>query len=202
MKTIKERYEEELVKFKEQVQDMIKHTFDTDKQIEPVLFALIIKENELSIALLAGIGKFFVNDDLKLKAAEVMRNFNKEFKPIATAFVCEGRATVLEENKATPYVNSEGELKDPMTEAMKDEDNKKDVLMFMFETHDKESSIGYEVKRNPADPIDITLEKMIDIEWELKKEELVGGVMSNLLKENYDEFAEMNNQLNQKHNLN
>jgi hypothetical protein len=74
--------------------------------------------------------------------------------------------------------------------------------MFTFETYDKEASVHYEIKRNPIDSDDVTLEKILDLDWLPKKENHVSGLMTDLLEENYSEFAQMIQKLKSKENLN
>lgn len=203
IKTIKEQYEEELVLFKTNVQEMAKDMFTHSNELAPLLFALVIKEDKLVVAVLGGLGSLFVSKEGKMAAAKIMREFNKEMKPVATAFVCEGWAKIVNVDDAKPYVNAEGELVDPLMQRPSEAKNKKEVLMFMFETHDKESAVNYEIKRNPGDPTDVKLEKLMDADWASKKEGHVGGIMADLLEENYSEFAQMiKNRVTGKENLN
>ena len=204
VKTIKEQFEEELVLFKKNVQLMVQDMFNQAGEVEPMLFALIIPEdqNKLTIAVLRGIEPLFMNAEGKQAAAAIMRKFNQEMKPVATAFVCEGWAKMVDKDAVTPYVNSEGQLVDPLMERPAEAKDKKEVLMFMFETFDREASVHYEIKRNEADPADVKLEKIMDREWASKKEGFVGGIMADLLTDNYDHFAQQMQRINNKENLN
>lgn len=202
VKTIREQFEEELVLFKTNVQLMVKDIFTTEKTIEPMLFTLIIKEDKLVVAILGGMGAFFNSDEGKMAAAQVMRKFNKEMKPLATAFVCEGWARILNIEDTKSYVNADGDLVDPLNIRPSQADDKKEVLMFMFETYDKEASVHYEIKRKPYDEEDAELHKVMDMDWASKKEGHVGGIMADLLQDNYDVFAQMIKNINNKENLN
>jgi hypothetical protein len=202
VKTINEWYNEELINFKNNVQEMVKEIFNETKQIEPLAFALIIKENELKISVLSGLGKFFYNPDGKVMAAEVMRKFNKETKPIAIAFVCEAWAKILDIDDAKPYVNADGILVNPLDERPSLAKDKKEIIMFTFETFDKEASVHYEINRNAYDENDVKIKKFLDLDWLPKKENHVNGLMTDLLEENYSEFAQMIKKLNNKENLN
>jgi hypothetical protein len=64
VKTINEQYNEALVKFKDNIQEMVKDIFSTDKRIDPTAFALTFKEDRTTISMLAGIGKLF-NSSIK-----------------------------------------------------------------------------------------------------------------------------------------
>lgn len=202
VKTINEQYNEELVKFKDNIQEMVKDIFSADKRIDPTAFALTFKEDRTVISVLAGIGQLFNSPEGKILAAETMRKFNKEIKPIATAFVSEGWAKIINIEDAKPYVNDDGVLVNPLEERPSLAKDKKEIIMFTFETYDKEASTHYEIKRNPIDSDDVTLEKILDIDWLPKKENHVSGLMTDLLEENYSEFAQMIQKLKSKENLN
>lgn len=202
VKTINEQYNEALVKFKDNIQEMVKDIFSTDKRIDPTAFALTFKEDRTTISMLAGIGKLFNSPEGKILAAETMRKFNKEIKPIATAFVCEGWGKIINIEDAKPYVNADGDLVNPLEERPSLAKDKKEIIMFTFETYDKEASVHYEIKRNPIDSDDVTLEKILDLDWLPKKENHVSGLMTDLLEENYSEFAQMIQKLKSKENLN
>lgn len=202
VKTIREQFEEELVLFKKNVQIMVKDMFEAEKEVPPLMFALIIKEDKLTVAILGGIGQLFVSPEGKMVAAKIMREFNKEMKPVATAFVCEGWARILDIKDTAPYVNADGDLVDSLNKRPSESEDKKEVLMFMFETYDKEASVHYEIKRKPYEHDDAELHKVMDIDWAPKKEGHVDGLMADLLQDNYDVFAQMIKNINNKENLN
>jgi hypothetical protein len=201
IKTAKEQFQEDLENFKEAVQEMAKLMIKEHQDIEPTLFLLKVENTSVKIGLVQGLGEFFMSDKAKTFAAHIMKEVNKELKPLAICFVCIGHITKLDLDSATPYVNPEGELVDPLDEAIKEKKDRYEGLVFIFETYDKESSVHYKLVRNVISG-ELELEKTLDVEWALKTEDRVGGLMSDLLPDNYDLYAEMINNLNNKENLN
>ena len=64
--------------------------FEETGSVDPVLFALVFKDNKFGVAVLGGLEQFFISDKGKEAVAVLMRKFNEETKALATAFASEG----------------------------------------------------------------------------------------------------------------
>jgi len=181
MKNIKVNLKEELEGFKEQIVELIHETFDNDGEVKPTMFALIIHNDKLHIALLAGLAELFVSEKGKDIAADVIKDFTKDIKPMAIAFVSEGWMVESEIN-----INAS------------ESTARKEIIMINFETYDKESSVFLEILR---DKTQASLKLIHDLDW--RKKEKNSSRFSNLLEENYSELAQwVSKQLESKHNWN
>ena len=193
MKTIEEFYNEEIQSFKEQVVMMVKSMLDEFGGIEPIMLALIIKDGKVSLAILNGLAEMFTGDDeSKERAAQVMRKFNTEMKPIVIAFASEAYITTAPEGKTV--IDDDGVyLDDSFRPSVNPES--KDCLMISFETFKEEGIMYWEMIKMG----DITeLELIEDLELHPKSQNTASGVLTNLLEENYSELAELikNNNIN------
>ena len=52
--------------------------FEETGSVDPVLFALVFKDNKFGIAILGGLEQFFISEKGKEAAAELMKKFNEE----------------------------------------------------------------------------------------------------------------------------
>ena len=198
MRTLKEEYKKKINDFRDDVEEMVKHRFMNDKVIHPVVFGLVIKEDKLVMTVLVGLGELFSSEDGKEQAADVIRQMNKEIKPVALAFVSEGWMAAVK--KEEEILDKKGKY---ISEAHMPRNNpdKKEVLMMMFETHDEEAGVFLEIKRIGEL---VELEDMKDgqKDWKPKSEQFKGR-FSNLLQENYNEINQILEKiLNKKETLN
>lgn len=197
MKTIEEFYNDEIKKFKEQVSDMIFKAYNESGVIEPVLFALIIKDGVTTLGILGGLEQLFVgNEELKEKAAEVIKKFNKEFKPIAIAFASEAYVLTAPVNKTV--IDEDGVYLDDSFRPSVNPDSKECVVI-NFETA-KEQGIMYWEIIKIGDLKDLSL--IQDLKLEPKTESEALGILSNLLEENYSEVTELAKKANINFNTN
>jgi hypothetical protein len=183
MKTIQEEYKEALKTFREHTVELTTKIFEDKGELtEPLVFALIIKDKKVTMGMLAGLGKLFGSELGKEAAVEVIRKLSEEVKPIALAFCCEGYASVQRRKDGE---TTEDFLKSGWIKPSQDPD-KKEVLFFTFETFDKAAGTYLEIVRSKGN---IDLKPMHDIDWEDKNQSTVGGKFTNLLQDNYSEFA-------------
>ena len=199
VKTIQERYKEELDRFKRGIIEMTKTAFHENGGVNPVMYALVIKEDKLIISVLQGLWELFNTQPEKHKAVEIMKQFNAELKPIAIAFVSEGWAKVVGEEEMKNMFDKDGNYLDPnMRPSLSEE--KIEVIMLHFETHDQ-SAVEY-VKIN-RDVYPVALEDFEGYDWKSKDEELIDGLFTDLLQENYSEMNQwLEKELSKKYNQN
>lgn len=199
VKTIQERYKEELDRFKNGIIEMTKTAFHENGGVNPVMYALVIKEDKLIISVLQGLWELFNTQSEKHKAVEIMKQFNAEMKPIAIAFVSEGWAKIVGEEEMKNMFDEYGNYIDPgMRPSLSEE--KIEVIMLHFETHDQ-SAVEY-VKIN-RDVYPVKLEDFEGYDWKSKDEELIDGLFTDLLQENYSEMNQwLEKELSKKYNQN
>lgn len=186
MKTIQETYESAIDDFRQEITEMtIKAFNDNNKSLaEPIVFALMIKDKEINLAVLAGLGPLFASPEGKDKAAEVIKSFGKTTKPIAIGFACEGYASTypLDELGDRPdQIHNIGKPQHPKK-------IKKEMLFVSVETHNKECSEFLEIVRDTSN---VKLVPAMKSDWTQKSESNIKGRFSDLLQNNYSEFARM-----------
>ena len=186
MKTIQEFYNKEIENFKEQVVMMVKDMVNEFGGVDPIMMALVIKDNKVSIAVLGGLTELFSGDDeMKLKAAELMREFNKELKPMAIAFASEAYIATAPIGKTV--IDDDGVYLDDSFRPSVNPDSK-ECLMISFETFKHEGVMYWEMIKMG----DVTDLKLIeDLNLQPKADKNASGVLTNLLEENYSELAEL-----------
>ena len=129
--TLQEKYNEKINHFKEMIIDMIDHTFKNEGYIAPVVFALIEKEGETGIAILGDLNEFMKNDSSKDNITKMIKQLNKELKPIATALVTEAWMSVYSGKKSP--LDKDGNYKEGIVKPSEDP-NKIEIVMITFET--------------------------------------------------------------------
>jgi hypothetical protein len=186
MKTIQEFYNKEIENFKEQVVMMVKDMVNEFGGVDPIMMALVIKDNKVSIAVLGGLTELFSGDDeMKLKAAELMREFNKELKPMAIAFASEAYIATAPIGKTV--IDDDGVYLDDSFRPSVNPDSK-ECLMISFETFKDEGVMYWEMIKMG----DVTDLKLIeDLNLQPKADKNASGVLTNLLEENYSELAKL-----------
>jgi len=186
MKTIQEFYNKEIENFKEQVVMMVKDMVNEFGGVDPIMMALVIKDNKVSIAVLGGLTQLFSGDDeMKLKAAELMREFNKELKPMAIAFASEAYIATAPIGKNV--IDDDGVYLDDSFRPSVNPDSK-ECLMISFETFKDEGVMYWEMIKMG----DVTDLKLIeDLNLQPKADKNASGVLTNVLEENYSELAEL-----------
>lgn len=186
MKTIQEFYNKEIENFKEQVVMMVKDMVNEFGGVDPIMMALVIKDNKVSIAVLGGLTQLFSGDDeMKLKAAELMREFNKELKPMAIAFASEAYIATAPIGKTV--IDDDGVYLDDSFRPSVNPDSK-ECLMISFETFKHEGVMYWEMIKMG----DVTDLKLIeDLNLQPKADKNASGVLTNLLEENYSELADL-----------
>lgn len=184
MKTIQEKFTEAINNFREEITQMVLKVFnDNNKQLgEPLVFALILKDKKVDLALLAGLGPLFASNEGKDKAAEIIKSFGKSIKPIAIGFASEGYASTypLEDHNVDRVVNAHMQ-RHP-------EKIKKEILFITVETHDKECSTFLEIERKGDN---VNLSPLHSMDWTSKDESNSKGRFVGLLEDNYSEFAKI-----------
>ena len=197
MKTIQEFYTEEIQKFKDQTVYMVKDLIEKNGSIDPTLIALVIKEENLTIAILEGLGQMFGDDGSKEQAVKMIKEFNKEIKPIAIAFISEAYILEIPENKTA--IDDDGTYLDDTYRPSVNPDSK-DCVIMSLETFDKEGLMYWELIKM-GDVTDLVL--VHDLELSSKKvESKAKGLLADLLNENYSELAELTKKSNNNFNLN
>lgn len=188
-------FSEELDGFKEEVVKNVTATFKEFGSLEPVLFGLVPNGDKLNIVLLSGLGTLFINSEGKDAAAAVIRDFNKEVKPIAIALASEGY--MAQYNSVNEVLDDEGNFINPDYRPANDP-NAVEVIAINFETFNKECHAYFAINRD-KEAADVQLFHSTD--WVDKSDK--EGRLSNLLQENYSEVAQwLNEILSKKHNLN
>tara|TARA_B110000503_G_C7132385_1_gene407352 strand:- start:1007 stop:1612 length:606 start_codon:yes stop_codon:yes gene_type:complete len=199
VKTIQERYEEELERFKYGIIEMVKETFHDNGGINPIMYALVIKDDKLIVSVLQNLHTLFNTDSEKQKAVEIIKEFNAEMKPIAIAFVSEGWAKILSDSEMNNIFDESGNYIDPSMRPGLSED-KIEVIMIHFETYDQ-CAINY-IKVN-RDVYPVELEDFESQDWTAKEDAMIDGMFTDLLQENYSEMNQwLEKELKQKHNWN
>ena len=185
MKTIQEIYNEEINNFKEQVATMVQGMLKEFGIVEPILIALAIKDDKTVVAILGGLAQLFTGDEeMKEKAAELIREFNKEIKPIAIAFASEAYVLVAPAGKTV--IDDDGVYLDDSFKPSVNPDSKECVII-SFETAKEEGIMYWEI----IEMGDLKELKLVqDLELQPKSKN-TNGVLTNLLEENYGELAEM-----------
>jgi hypothetical protein len=153
--------------------------------IEPVLFALVFKENRFNIAVLGGLEKFFISPDGKEAAAIIMRKFNDETKPLAIAFASEGWMSSYAKDDSP--VDEQGFFKEDVVKPSKDP-KRKEVVNISFETYNKSAFSCWEIDRAEKDPR--LVETTFNMPWGGKNES-VKGIFMDLLRENHDHVSKL-----------
>ena len=177
MKTIQEFYNKEIENFKEQVVMMVKDMVNEFGGVDPIMMALVIKDNKVSIAVLGGLTQLFSGDDeMKLKAAELMREFNKELKPMAIAFASEAYIATAPIGKTV--IDDDGVYLDDSFRPSVNPDSK-ECLIISFETFKHEGVMYWEMIKMG----DVTDLKLIeDLNLQPKADKNASGVLTNLLQ--------------------
>ena len=178
-------YEKEIESFRLETSRVVKAMFEETGSVDPVLFALVFKDNKFGVAVLGGLEQFFISDKGKEAVAVLMRKFNEETKALATAFASEGWMSVFE--KGDYPVDEEGYYTNPNMRPSLDP-KRKEVLNISFETHDKKAFECWEVVRKDDEA---SLEETTySLGWEPKTDDTRGTFMD-LLKENYDHISKL-----------
>jgi hypothetical protein len=176
--------------FRSEISHMVQRMFKEQGVIEPVLFALVFKENRFNIAVLGGLEKFFISPDGKEAAAIIMRKFNDETKPLAIAFASEGWMSSYAKDDSP--VDEQGFFKEDVVKPSKDP-KRKEVVNISFETYNKSAFNCWEISRK--DNIATLVETTYNMEWGAKNENLT-GVFMDLLRENHDHIANLLKEIN------
>lgn len=178
-------YEKEIETFRLETSRVVKAMFEETGSVDPVLFALVFKDNKFGIAILGGLEQFFISEKGKEAAAELMKKFNEETKALATAFASEGWMSIFE--KGDYPIDNDGFYKNPEMRPSLDP-QRKEVVNIAFETHDKKAFECWEVVRNEDDAT--LIDTTYSLGWEPKTDDTRGTFMD-LLKENYDHISKL-----------
>ena len=187
MKTIQEEIQEHVVEFKNEITRVVIKRFNEDKEITPIVFALILEDKKPKIGILAGLERFFSDPDSKNIAAQLIKESSNVIKPIAIAFICEGwGASYHKDEDISKIIDQNGNYIDESV-TPKNNPNRKEILFMSFETYDQKAAVMMEIVR---DGEEVSLKEMSNNDWEPKKEEKYKGKFADLLKENYSAMAE------------
>lgn len=188
MKTIKEYLDEYLVMFKDEVVKSVSETYSEDLNLEPVVFALIPKDGKMVVSILAGIGQYLMSDESSDEGLQIIRDFNKELKPVSIAFAAEGLMVMPSAPDGT--IN----IEDGPWE------QKVDVIFICFETFNQECNVIFHILKDGDKKY---LSEPFIGNWEDKIPDNPKSKFANLLEENYSELAIwVNKQMKEKFNLN
>lgn len=185
MKTIEETFAEYLKEFKTNIVKAVLGMFEQDKGVQPVVFGLVIHENKPALAVLQGLAELFDSDEGKEQAARIIREASTTIKPLALCFVSEGWISEKAFSDYESVVDKDGNYREGVVRPA-DDPNRKEIIMMLFETHDKEAFVHFEMIR---DGEEVTLQERLNVDWEPKKGNVKGRFM-NLLGENYAELAQ------------
>lgn len=184
MKTIEEIFMDHVQDFKKNIVHAATERFKDEKGLEPVVFALVMHEGKPALAILEGLAQFFTSDENKELAAEVIKEHTSKIKPLALCFLSEGWVSEKPLTEYDSVIDKDGNYREGVIRPI-DDPNRKEVLLLMFETHDKEAFVQFDMIRNDDDVI---LKETTNTDWELKKHKK--GRFANLLQENYEELAQ------------
>lgn len=175
--------------FKSEISDIVQRMFADQGELQPTLFALVYKNGSFGIAILGGLEQFFISDDGKEAAAMMMRKFNQEAKPVATAFVSEGWMSTF--GKDAEILDEDGNYKEGVVRPSKDP-KRKEVISINFETYNKKAFVCWEIEREGEASL---IETDYSLGWEAKASNF-NGRFSSLLEENYSYVAELLKEIN------
>lgn len=176
--------------FKSDIAKIAKGMFEEQGELRPTLFALVYKNNEFGIAVLGGLEQFFSSDKDKEVAALMMKKFNQQAKPIATAFVSEGWMTSFDKDEKIH--DEDGNYVEGIVRPSKDP-RRKEVITINFETYNKKAFTCWEIKRNGEEAS--LVETTYGTEWEAK-DSTFAGRFAGLLEENYSYVADLVKEIN------
>lgn len=186
MKTAQEIFTKEVNEFTDQVTNVVKGIFQDNQKINPIVFALVTKENgELAIAVLDGLGEFFTSPNGKDKAAEIIKHVGKQLKPLCIAFISEAWAAAKSLDEYHKFVDENGNFRDGVPSPSEDP-NKVEVLMIHIETFDKERFKYWSITEKDGQR-ELKETDMFQ-DW-TEKSGKGRGRFSNLLEENHSEWA-------------
>jgi hypothetical protein len=182
--------DKEIEIFRSEIAEVVQKIFEEQGAVDPVLFALVFKENQFSVAILGGLEKFFISPEGKEAAAIMMRKFNDEARPLAIAFASEGWMSVLPKDE--DIVDEDGFFKKDVTRPSKDP-QRKEVVNISFETYNKSAFSCWEIDRAEKDPR--LVETTFNMPWGGKNES-VKGIFMDLLRENHDHVSKLLKDIN------
>lgn len=188
MKTIQEEYKERLEHFRKDINDLITAGFKETQKVPPLAFAMIRKNGKWAIVIMAGLEGLFANDIEKDLAAELIKKMQKDIKPLAIAFVSEAWISMTKDKNLDDVLDQNGNYRDEKFKPVNDP-NRKEVVMISFETFDKQIIDTWEIVRDGKNAKLTTL-NISDNKWQKKDPDHKHGRFSNLLTENYSEFAQ------------
>lgn len=170
---IQDIYQQELEKFENNVISTVKTMFEEDEEVAPVVFALVRKGKDFGFTVLGGLEQLFISESGKDMAAEIIKRFSKEMKPLAIAFASEAWMSEIPKGE---------ELKGKPSE----DPQRKEILHIAFESYDQTAFKCWEIERKE----EVSLKpKDISHTWKEKNPQSLQGRFMNLLEENYSEFA-------------
>lgn len=187
MKTINEEIEEELNDFKTKVTKMITSRFKEDHEIGPVVFMLALKDKKWQMGVVGGLEQLFDSDQGKEMAADLLKEANKEMKPLATAFSSEGWMVESTRDKSHELMDDNGRMKvRPM-----DHPDRVEMLFISFETHNKQCMLTWKIVREDGkDPYLDPIHKDMLTNWVDKTDDNMKGRFTGLLQNNYSEIVQ------------
>jgi len=199
MLTVQEEYQKSIDEFKDIVISMVVAKFKDEGEVTPVVFGLCKVGDKHQIAVLLGLHQFFQKDVDKEAAAEIIKQFSKELKPLAICYISECWMTKYDLNEEP--VDKDGNYKEDTLKPSQ-HPNRQEVLILKFETHDKECNIMYEIVRKD-NKVDLTTSTVSQLDWENKPKTYTRGLFDDLLKDNYSEYAQgLQETLKNKTNMN
>jgi hypothetical protein len=164
--------EKEVKKFHKQCKSLGQTLMENHNEV-PMTVAVLTQSKgmEFSIGVVPTVG-FLYDTENKEPFVDAMKQVINLTKPVAIAFISE--AWMVKKAKNDTY-----DFNIPVSK----QEDRKEVLMVQIETYKDTSLTVYDIIR---DGDDVSLE--LDMEETKISKENVGGMFSNMLKENYEQF--------------
>ena len=186
-----EKYQEAIENFKKESVGLVQHLFETTKELQPMVAALMLVDNKPTHCILVGLERFFKDDASKELLKPALEEICKTHTIIALCIACEGWALKVSTDDPN-VINEDGTYKEGFVRPT-DSPNRVEVLNLIYETFDQYSNVMWEIERKDA----AELVNKTDIEWSTKDHSKTVGKFSNLLHDGYKDFLEsLGNELN------
>lgn len=176
------QFNEEVNLFKEEVINLTTKIFESNKEITPILFNFLYKEDseKQPIGVIGGFHHLIIDEKSKKEVALSLRKMVEKIKPIAVAFISEGYAL---KGKEEDFKDIEKYLE---TKSISEHPNRKEVIVINIETHDQECIVTFNINRDKKEPV---LELSDSVDWQSKGEN-TDGLLQNFLTECYIEIED------------
>lgn len=168
--------DKEVTKFHKQCKSLGQSLMEEHSQISMTVAILTqSKGMEFTIGVVPAVGFLYDTED-KEPFFDAMKHVIKITKPIAIAFISE--AWMVKKEKDDTY---------DFDIPVRDQDNRQEVLMVQIETYKDTSLTVYNIIREEASHGE-EISLALDLEETKISKDKVGGLFSEMLKENYEQF--------------